>query len=445
MKALQKASKFLSDYTSLVVIAIAVVTFFVPAMMGWVNNPLFVDPVSNKFTCQSIIIGIIMFSMGLTLTTEDFKILAQRPFDICIGAIAQYLIMPFLAFALTKVLQLPDGIALGLILVGCCPGGVSSNIMSYLCGGDVAFSVGMTTVSTIISPVMTPLMVSLLASGTHITIKGLPMFVSIVETVIVPVAFGFLLNYLFGKKKTFTELQKVMPGVAVLGLACVVGGVVSSQGDKFFESGVVIFVAVFLHNGLGYLLGYGAGRLVGMNTAKKRTISIEVGMQNAGLATNLLELCGVKAIGICGVDTETIGLMLDNDYIPVIVPNDIDNESEYIDPRETALEIAEKMQADKLVYLSKYPGIYKDEERKDIYYKITVPEVEKLRKERNFPKEFDEIIGYGLQASKNGVNRVHILDGRIRHVLLIEFFSVNGAGTIFIETEAKLYLHELGK
>ena len=287
MKALQKASKFLSDYTSVVVIAIAVVTFFVPAMMGWVNNPLFVDPVSNKFTCQSIIIGIIMFSMGLTLTTEDFKILAQRPFDICIGAIAQYLIMPFLAFALTKVLQLPDGIALGLILVGCCPGGVSSNIMSYLCGGDVAFSVGMTTVSTIISPVMTPLMVSLLASGTHITIKGLPMFVSIVETVIVPVAFGFLLNYLFGKKKTFTELQKIMPGVAVLGLACVVGGVVSSQGDKFFESGVVIFVAVFLHNGLGYLLGYGAGRLSGMNTAKKRTISIEVGMQNAGLATNL--------------------------------------------------------------------------------------------------------------------------------------------------------------
>ena len=263
-ESITKASKFLSDYTSVVVIAIAVVTFFVPAMMGWVNNPLFVDPVSNKFTCQSIIIGIIMFSMGLTLTTEDFKILAQRPFDICIGAIAQYLIMPFLAFALTKVLQLPDGIALGLILVGCCPGGVSSNIMSYLCGGDVAFSVGMTTVSTIISPVMTPLMVSLLASGTHITIKGLPMFVSIVETVIVPVAFGFLLNYLFGKKKTFTELQKVMPGVAVLGLACVVGGVVSSQGDKFFESGVVIFVAVFLHNGLGYLLGYGAGRLTGM-------------------------------------------------------------------------------------------------------------------------------------------------------------------------------------
>ena len=141
MKALQKLSKWLSDYTSIVVIAIAVVTFIVPGMMGWVNHQLFTDPVSNKFTSQSIIIGIIMFSMGLTLTTQDFKILAQRPFDICVGALAQYLIMPFLAFALTKVLHLPAGIALGLILVGCCPGGVSSNIMSYLCGGD-GFSSG---------------------------------------------------------------------------------------------------------------------------------------------------------------------------------------------------------------------------------------------------------------------------------------------------------------
>ena len=195
--------------------------------------------------------------------------------------------MPFLAFFITKLLHLPAGIALGLILVGCCPGGVSSNIMSYLCGGDVAFSVGMTTVSTILSPVMTPLMVSLLASGAKITIHGLPMFISIIETVIVPVAIGFVLNYALGKNKTFKELQKVMPGVAVLGLACVVGGVISSQGSKFFQSGVVIFVAVLLHNGLGYFFGYCAGRLTGMNTAKKRTISIEVGMQNAGLATNL--------------------------------------------------------------------------------------------------------------------------------------------------------------
>lgn len=287
MKALQKAGKFLSDNTSAVVIAIAVITFFVPASMGWVNYHIFTDLAGNKFTSQSLIIGIIMFSMGLTLTAEDFKILAQRPLDICVGAAAQYLIMPFLAFFISRALYLPDAIALGLILVGCCPGGVSSNIMSYLCGGDVAFSVGMTTVSTLLSPVMTPLLVSFLARGTKITIQGLPMFVSIIETVILPIAAGFLLNYFLGKKRAFQELQKVMPGVAVLGLACVVGGVISSQGAKFFTSGLVVFAAVLLHNGLGYLLGYGAGKLTGMNTAKKRTISIEVGMQNAGLATNL--------------------------------------------------------------------------------------------------------------------------------------------------------------
>ena len=287
MKVLQKWSRFLSDYTSLVVIVIAAITFFIPNLMGWVNHQLFIDPVSNKFTSQSIIIGIIMFIMGLTLTTDDFQILAKRPFDIAIGAIAQYLIMPFLALTLTKLLQLPDGIALGLILVGCCPGGVSSNIMSYLCGGDVAFSVGMTTVSTILSPLMTPLMVSLLASGTKISIQGFPMLVSIVETVIIPVALGFVINHIFGQKEAFKEFQKIMPGVAVLGLACVVGGVIASQGEKFFVSGITIFIAVFLHNSLGYALGYCAGILTGMTKAKKRTISIEVGMQNAGLASNI--------------------------------------------------------------------------------------------------------------------------------------------------------------
>lgn len=145
----------------------------------------------------------------------------------------------------------------------------------------------MTTVSTLLSPVATPLLVSLLASGTQITIKGIPMFVSIIETVILPVALGFLLNYFFGKKTQFQEIQKIMPGIAVLGLACVVGGVISSQGTNFFQSGVVIFAAVLLHNGFGYLLGYFSGSITGMNYSKRKTISIEVGMQNAGLATNL--------------------------------------------------------------------------------------------------------------------------------------------------------------
>lgn len=159
----------------------------------------------------------------------------------------------------------------------------------------------------------------------------------------------------------------------------------------------------------------------------------------------LLELCGVKAVGVCGVDIQTLKMTIENDYIPVIVPNDIDNEMEYIDPRATALEIADKMQADKLVYLSKYPGVFIDETKEEVYSRLTVSEVEKMKGSRNFPKTFLEIINYGIEAIQAGVNRIHILDGRMKHVLLIEFFSVKGAGTILIEDENKLYGHELKK
>lgn len=275
MNALKKISRFLSNHTSLFVIAVAVITFFFPSLFTWVRG-----------TTQTVIIGIIMFGMGLTLTTEDFKILAKRPFDICVGALAQYTVMPLLAFCITKLLHLPDDIAIGLILVGCCPGGVSSNIMSYLCHGDVPFSVGMTTISTLLSPVLTPLLVLFLA-GQSIEVNAAGMFISICESVLIPVALGFLLNTWLGKKPKFKDVQALMPGVSVTGLAFIVGGVISLQGANFFKSGVLIFVAVLLHNFTGYFLGYLAGRLTGMSTAKKRTISIEVGMQNAGLATNL--------------------------------------------------------------------------------------------------------------------------------------------------------------
>ena len=230
MKKLQKLAKLMSDHTALVVIAFAVVTFIFPAWMSWVNHAWFTDFATNRFTSQTFIIGVIMMSMGMSMTTNDFKILAQRPLDIFIGAAAQYCVMPFLAFALVHLLRLPSDLALGLILVGCCPGGVSSNVMSYLCHGDVAFSVGMTTASTILAPVMTPLLVSLLASGATVHIKAFPMFVSIIETVILPVAVGFTLNALLGKNKRFQEFQKLMPAIAVLGLAFVVGGVVGGQG-----------------------------------------------------------------------------------------------------------------------------------------------------------------------------------------------------------------------
>lgn len=275
MNNLKKLSKFLSNNTAVFVIAVAVVTFFVPSLFSWV-----------KGTNQTIILAIIMFGMGLTLTTKDFKILAKRPMDIFIGALAQYTVMPLLAYTVGTALGLPQGIKVGLILVGCCPGGISSNIMSFLCNGDVPFSVGMTTASTLLSPILTPLLVLFLA-GEQIEVNAIGMFKSIIESVILPIIVGFILNYFLGEKKTFKDFQQVMPGVSVTGLALIVGGVISLQGQNFFKSGALIFVAVCIHNGLGYLLGYLVGTATKMSTSKKRTISIEVGMQNAGLATNL--------------------------------------------------------------------------------------------------------------------------------------------------------------
>lgn len=275
MKFLQKLSRLLATQTSAFIIFVAILTFWKPELFLWVKGNI-----------QTAILGIIMLTMGMTLTTEDFKVLARRPLDIFIGACAQYTIMPLLAFSLAKILHLPDGIATGLILVGCCPGGVSSNIMSFLCKGDVAFSVGMTTASTLLAPLATPLLV-LWLSGNAIEVNAWGMFQSILIVTIFPVAIGAFANFFFGARQQYQELCSIMPGVSVIGLACIVGGVISFNGQNFFTSGAMIFAAVFLHNSLGYILGYLVGRCTGMSKPKKRTISLEVGMQNAGLATNL--------------------------------------------------------------------------------------------------------------------------------------------------------------
>lgn len=279
IKAIRAVTHFLSTYTSLFVIACAVIAFFVPVTFAWVHGNV-----------SSVILGIIMLSMGLTLRVEDFKNLAKRPLDICAGAVAQYTIMPLVAFSLTKIFGLDPYLAVGIILVGCCPGGVSSNVMSYLAKGDVAFSVGMTTVSTLLAPIMTPLLVLWLAD-TSINVNAVGMFLQILYVTIGPVMVGFLCNYLFGKRTVFKEIQANMPSVSVIGLGLIVGGVIVTVRPHLLNNGVslllLVLAVVFCHNALGYVLGYGVGRLLHFNTAKKRTIAIEVGVQNAGMATVL--------------------------------------------------------------------------------------------------------------------------------------------------------------
>ena len=272
---LQSLSSFLASHTPSFVASCAVLAYFCPQVFSWVHG-----------TSQTVVLGIIMLTMGMTLSLQDFRMLAERPLDMALGAVAQYTIMPLCAFAIVKVFGFPDGVAIGLVLVGCSPGGVSSNIMSFLCKGDVAFSVGMTTVSTLLAPIMTPFLMLLLA-GERVDIDGMGMFRSVLLVTLAPVAAGFLINRFFGKCSFYGEIAKLMPGVAVLGLACIVGGVSAAHGAKIIGCAAVVFAAVVLHNMLGYALGYSVGVCARFSRSKKRTISIEVGMQNAGLATVL--------------------------------------------------------------------------------------------------------------------------------------------------------------
>ncbi len=272
----------MGHYTSAVVILAAIIAAFFPLTFTWVKD----------FGLANIILGIIMLTMGCTLSTDDFRILLHRPLDILLGTLAQFTVMPFVAYGLSRLFQLSPELSVGIILVGCCPGGVSSNIMSFLCKGDVAFSVGMTTVSTLLAPVVTPMLVYWLA-GEEIAVDAWGMFQNILVVTLLPVAVGCLFNYLFGRRQNFRDIQSCMPGISVFCLALIVGNAVCAAmpnlrlaGNGFALLGLTLAV-VFCHNTLGYALGYLIGTVFGFNTAKRRTISIEVGMQNAGLATNL--------------------------------------------------------------------------------------------------------------------------------------------------------------
>lgn len=279
--------KNLTKHASLLVIAAAIAGYVDPTLFCYMRG-----------LTQTIVLGFIMLTMGLTLKGEDFRILAQRPFDIVIGTIAQFTLMPLIAFGLTKIFGLETGIATGLILVGCCPGGVSSNLMSYLCKGDVAFSVGMTTVSTLLAPFVTPALVLILA-GQSVEVDTYSMFLNILLVTLLPIAVGFSMNAALSGKTEFDRISSAMPSFSVLALAFIVGGVVSQVKPDIAKGGIeliaITFGAVLCHNSLGYALGFAAGKLFHFSKAKNRTISIEVGMQNAGLATNLASTFFVAA------------------------------------------------------------------------------------------------------------------------------------------------------
>lgn len=232
----------------------------------------------------NLILGVIMFGMGLTLTASDFALVLTRPLPVLIGVIAQFVIMPLTAVLLVAAFQLPPAIAVGVILVGCAPGGTSSNVISYLAKGDVALSVTMTSISTLLAPLLTPLLTLWLA-GEYLPVSAADMAMSIVKMVLIPVLGGILVR--LALRRVIDRILQVLPWMSVLGIALVLAGVVSNSAENLVEAGFLVLAVVILHNALGYLLGYTAGKVFHQSERASRTTAIEVGMQNSGLAATL--------------------------------------------------------------------------------------------------------------------------------------------------------------
>lgn len=273
MKTLEKISDFFGKYMALIVLVIAALALFVPGSCLWIQT-----------SWVNYLLMIVMFGMGLTLKLEDFKLVFTRPKDILIGCVAQFTIMPLLAFALGKIFGLDAALLAGVVLVGTCPGGTSSNVITFLSKGDVALSVGMTSVNTLLAPLLTPAITFLLLRTT-VTVDPVSMFLSIIKVVIIPIALGFIINKLFGN--VTQKLVKVLPSVSVIAICLIVAAVVSHNSEKILTTGAIVFVVVILHNLLGYACGFGLGKLLHMSIPKTKAISVEIGMQNSGLATSL--------------------------------------------------------------------------------------------------------------------------------------------------------------
>ena len=230
------------------------------------------------------LLGIVMFGMGITLTFNDFSEVVKHPKSVIVGVVGQFVIMPAIAFALAKLFVLPTDLAIGVILVGACPGGTSSNVMTYLAKGNTALSVACTTISTLLAPLLTPIIFYVLASQ-WIDIDASAMFASVLKMVLFPIFLGLVIRALL--KKQMAQISQTMPLVSVIAIVLILAAVVAGSKDKIIDSGLLIFGVVVLHNCLGYLVGFIAAKALRLNNYDSKAIAIEVGMQNSGLGAAL--------------------------------------------------------------------------------------------------------------------------------------------------------------
>ncbi|HLR79647.1 MAG TPA: bile acid:sodium symporter family protein [Bacillota bacterium] len=272
MKFLEKMSDVAGKYFALWVVVVACIAFFIPKPFLIFNGYI------------TLLLGIVMFGMGLTLKGADFKLIVTNPIPVMIGILAQFVVMPLAAFIIAYVMNLPAELAAGLVLLGSVPGGTASNVMVYLARGNLPLSITMTSFSTILAPVITPLLLLWLA-GQWMPIDARSMFMSIVQVIIIPIVLGLMVRRLM---PSFVEKSvKVVPLLSVIAIMIIVTAVVSGNVDTIASAGLLLFIAVFLHNTIGLLLGYYIARFLGLSESDRRAISIEVGMQNSGLGVAL--------------------------------------------------------------------------------------------------------------------------------------------------------------
>ncbi|WP_017729070.1 bile acid:sodium symporter family protein [Halalkalibacterium ligniniphilum] len=272
MAIIQSFSQFASKYFAIIVVFISIIAFYQPDMFVWIAPYIM------------ILLGIIMFGMGLTLRLQDFVLVAKKPIPVIVGVAAQYVVMPLGAFGLAILFDLPPELAAGLVLVGACPGGTASNVMVYLAKGNLPLSVAMTSISTLLAPIMTPLILLILA-GQWLPVDPATMFMSIVQVIIIPIALGIFIRKLL--PKTVEKTTEALPLVSIVAIIAIVAAVVGVNQENLASSGLILFAAVMLHNLLGLLMGYLIAKAVGLDESKRRAISIEVGMQNSGLGASL--------------------------------------------------------------------------------------------------------------------------------------------------------------
>ena len=272
MNRLATISQKITKNIGIIIIVFSLIAYFSPQYFSWMTS------------YTTIFLAIAMFGMGTSIDTRDFKKIIKNPKEVLIGSLAQFTIMPLLAWLLAITFHVNKDIALGIILVGSCPGGTASNVITHIAGGDVSMSVSMTILSTLLAPIVTPALVYLLA-GRWVDVSIIAMFKSVVKVILLPVLLGISIKKI--NPTAVSKSKDVFPLISSLAIILIISGIIGANADKIAQSGLIVLVIVAIHNALGLLGGLLVAKLAKMDYDKATALAIEVGMQNSGLAIQL--------------------------------------------------------------------------------------------------------------------------------------------------------------